>query len=188
MILPILTYPDPRLRVVCTPVTNFGEPLKELAQDMLETMYQANGIGLAAPQVGITLRFLVVDCRPKKDEASQSDTEERLEVEKNIFPLFMANPKITAKYGKIMFEEGCLSVPCFYEPVERAARIKLVYQDLEGNPQELKADGLLAVVIQHEVDHINGTLFIDRIGFAQASKIKKELKNWVPKKKLKKRF
>ncbi len=186
MILPILTYPDPRLREVSTPVTKFGEPLKKLAQDMLETMYQAKGIGLAAPQVGITQRFLVIDCRPK-DEKGRYDIKEQTELEKkNTQPLFIANPQIVAKQGKTTFEEGCLSVPSFYETVERAAWIELEYQDLEGKPQKLQTDGLLAVVIQHEMDHLEGTLFIDRISFVQASKIKRQIEKFGYCKKIKK--
>jgi len=186
MILPILTYPDPRLREVSVALKpeEFGPKLKTLADNMLETMYHAKGIGLAAPQVGVTKRFLVIDCRPK-DEKGRYDIKEQSELERQISqPLFIANPKITAKKGKTTFDEGCLSVPSFYETVERAQWIELEYQDLEGRAQKLQTDGLLAIVIQHEMDHLEGTLFIDRISFASAQRIKKQIeKHGYPSKK-----
>ena len=186
MILPILTYPNPQLREVSEALKpgEFGPDLKKLADNMLETMYHSKGIGLAAPQVGVTKRFLVIDCRPK-DEKGRYDIKEQTEWEKQITqPLFIANPKIISKKGKVTFEEGCLSVPSFYETVERAAWIELEYQDLEGQTQTLQTDGLLAIVVQHEMDHLEGTLFIDRISFTSAQRIKKQIeKNGYPNKK-----
>lgn len=178
MILKILQYPDPRLREVSTPVVNFDTELKTLAQNMLETMYEARGIGLAAPQVAQTLRFLVIDCRPK-DEAGRYDIQEQTELERKIpQPLFICNPKIINKKGATTYDEGCLSVPSFYETVERADWIELEYQDLDGTICHLETDGLLAIVIQHEMDHLEGTLFIDRISFTSSQKIKKQIEKF----------
>lgn len=178
MVLKILHYPDPRLREVSKPVDTFGEPLKTLAQNMLETMYDSKGIGLAAPQVAELQRFLVIDCRPKDDEG-RYDIKEMTELERQVpQPLFIANPKIVAKRGKTTYDEGCLSVPSFFETVERAEWIELEYQDLDGNTLRLQTDGLLAIVIQHEMDHLEGTLFIDRISFTQSQKIKKQIEKF----------
>lgn len=180
MLKPILTYPDPRLRQVSQALgpEDFGPGLKELAQDMLETMYHAKGIGLAAIQVGVPKRFLVIDCRPKEDKG-RYDIQEQTALEMKINqPLFIANPKILAKEGKTTFEEGCLSVPSFYETVERALWIELEYQDLDGQTQRLQTDGLLAIVIQHEMDHLEGTLFIDRISFSSSQRIKKQIEKY----------
>ncbi|MCS6837882.1 MAG: peptide deformylase [Bdellovibrionaceae bacterium] len=178
MLLQILTYPDPRLREIALPVKQFGDPLKKLAEDMLETMYHAKGIGLAAPQVGRLERFLVIDCRPK-NEHGRYEIKEMTELEQKITqPLFMANPSIVERRGKTTFEEGCLSVPTYYETVERAQWVRVRYQDLEGQEQMLETDGLLAIVIQHEMDHLEGTLFIDRISFAASQKIKSQIQKY----------
>jgi len=175
MILEILKYPDPRLREKSQPVTDFGPKLKKLAEDMLETMYAESGIGLAAPQVGELLNMLVIDCRPK--ENGRYTIEEMTELEQNIEqPLVIINPKIVGHKGKTTFDEGCLSVPSFYETVERHDYIELEYQDVTGAKKILKTDGLLAIVIQHEMDHLEGTLFIDRISFVKSNKIKNQIK------------
>jgi len=176
MILEILKYPDPRLRETSKPVTQFGPGLAKLAQDMLETMYDAQGIGLAAPQVGELKNMLVIDCRPK-DKKGRYEVEEQSELEAVIDqPLVIINPKIVGKKGKTTFDEGCLSVPSFYETVERALEIELEYQDVTGTKKRLKTDGLLAIVIQHEMDHLDGTLFIDHISFVKSNKIKNQIK------------
>jgi peptide deformylase len=178
MILKILHYPDPRLREVSRPVEVFDQALKALAENMLETMYDARGIGLAAPQVAELKRLLVIDCRPK-DESGRYDIKEQTELEKKITqPLFICNPKILKKEGKTKYDEGCLSVPSFYETVERAKWIELEYQDLEGKVCRLETDGLLAIVIQHEMDHLDGTLFIDRISFTSSQRIKKQIEKF----------
>lgn len=178
MILKILHYPDPRLREVAQPVVNFNSELKTLAKNMLETMYDARGIGLAAPQVGQLTRLLVIDCRPK-DEQGRYSIEDQSELEIAITqPLVVCNPKIIKKKGKTTYDEGCLSVPSFYETVERADWIELEYQDLQGQTQRLQTDGLLAIVIQHEMDHLEGTLFIDRISFTHSSRIKKQIEKF----------
>jgi len=176
MILEILTYPDPRLREPSKPVTEFGPELKRLADNMLETMYNAHGIGLAAPQVAELKQMLVIDCR-SRDKEGRYEIEEQSEIEAQVGqPLIILNPKILVGKGKKTFDEGCLSVPSFYETVERSDYIELEYQDLDGNKKILKTDGLLAVVIQHEMDHLEGTLFIDRISFLKSNKIKNSIK------------
>jgi len=178
MILKILHYPDPRLREISKPVVEFDQKLKKLAEDMLETMYDAKGIGLAAPQVAELKRLLVIDCRPK-DESGRYDIKEQTELEKKITqPLIICNPKITKKRGKTTYDEGCLSVPSFYETVERANWIELEYQDLTGAQCKIETDGLLAIVIQHEMDHLEGTLFIDRISFTSSQKIKRQIEKF----------
>jgi len=172
----ILTFPDPRLREVSQVVQNFGSELKLLADDMLETMYASKGIGLAAPQIGEFQRFVVVDTRPK-DEKGRYNYEEMTELEKTITqPLLLVNPEVITQKGKTTFDEGCLSVPSFYETVERAEVIELKYQDLYGKENRLKVDGLLAICIQHEIDHLQGQLFIDRISFIKSNKIKNQIK------------
>lgn len=176
MILPILKFPDPRLHERSEVITSFDAELKKLADDMLETMYAEKGIGLAAAQVGVLKRMLVIDCRPK-DEQGNLVPEEMTELEQKVTqPLIVCNPRIVTAEGKTTYDEGCLSVPTFYSTVERALQVELEYEDLAGHTQRLKTDGLLAIVIQHEMDHLDGTLFIDRISFVRANKIKAQIK------------
>ncbi len=175
--LKILTYPDPRLKEVSLPVENFGAEMEILANDMLETMYDAHGIGLAAPQVGQLKRFLVLDTRPKDEKGRRYQYDEMTELEQKVEqPLFIANPRIVKGEGKQTFDEGCLSVPGFYETVERFNYIELEYEDVNGKTQMIKTDGLLAVCLQHEMDHLDGKLFIDRISFVKSNKIKGQIK------------
>jgi peptide deformylase len=151
----IIILPDPRLRLVSEPVTEIDAELRQLVEDMFETMYAAPGIGLAAIQVAVPRRVVTLDLA-KKDEPPQ----------KQVF----INPEITwVSEEKGVYEEGCLSIPEYYEEVERPARVKVKFLDLEGKPQEIEADGLLATCIQHEIDHTNGVLFIDHI-----SKLKRD--------------
>lgn len=146
-------HPDPRLKKVCTDVTDVGpvdDDLRALAEDMLETMYDAPGIGLAAPQVGITKRMLVMDC------VKEDDAEPR--------PLVLINPVITRVSDALnVYEEGCLSIPEHFADVERPAEVEVTWTDLEGVTQSEAFDGLWATCVQHEVDHLNGVLFIDHI-------------------------
>jgi peptide deformylase len=178
MILEVLKYPDPRLREVSKPVTEFNQSLAQLASDMLETMYQENGVGLAAPQVGHLLRMLVVDTRPRdtggRYEENQMQPLEAL-VEQ---PLVIINPQIVQADGSTTYDEGCLSVPSFYETVERRKVIHLKYNDVTGKECLLQADGLLSICIQHEMDHLEGTLFIDHLSFIKSSKIKNHIKKF----------
>jgi len=169
MIMEILTYPDPRLAKVSSPVTEFGPELKKLCADMLETMYHAPGVGLAAPQVNVHRQIVVIDI-------DYDSSEDEPPVLTNQNPLILINPKIVEKVGEQIFKEGCLSVPGEYEEVERAEFVTVEYQDIEGNPQRLEAEGYLAVAIQHELDHLEGRLFIDRLSFVKSRSIKRKLK------------
>ena len=151
----ILILPDKRLRLVSKPVAKIDSATRKLVDDMLETMYAAPGIGLAAIQVGEPKRIVTLDLA-KKDEPQQ--------------PQVFINPELLWKSEELRsHEEGCLSIPEYYEEVERPAEIRLKYLDLVGKPQELEAEGLLATALQHEIDHLNGVLFIDHI-----SKLKRD--------------
>ncbi|NUM87868.1 MAG: peptide deformylase [Bdellovibrionales bacterium] len=167
-VLPILTFPDPRLERKCAPVTEFGDPLRAECQNMLDTMYDAPGIGLAAPQVNIHKNIVVIDIEYEMSE----DNPPQL-TGKN--PLIFVNPRIVRKEGEQLYKEGCLSVPGTYEEVERAARVTLEYQDTDGQAHTLEADGLLAVAIQHELDHLDGRLFIDRLSFVKRKSVKRRI-------------
>ncbi len=145
-ILSILTLPDQRLKTIAKPITVFDQALETLAEDMLETMYLAPGIGLAATQVDQHIQLVVLD-------VSESNNES----------LVMVNPEITEKNGIQSHEEGCLSVPGIYASVKRAEQIVVKYQDLQGKSQQLEATGLLAVCIQHELDHLQGIVFLDHL-------------------------
>ncbi|MBL7543198.1 MAG: peptide deformylase [Bdellovibrionaceae bacterium] len=184
-VLEILTYPNPRLREVSAPIEIFDEKLKKLTEDMIETMYAAHGIGLAAPQVGVLQRVVVIDTRPKNEDGRRYDNDEMAELEKAIpQPLVLINPKIVKGVGSTTFDEGCLSVPSFYETVERKEVIEVETYDLKGNKYSFKTDGLLAICIQHELDHLEGKLFIDRISFLKSKKIKGQIqKHGYPEKK-----
>lgn len=147
-LLDILLAPDPRLTARCEPVPGFDRTLDRLLDDMLETMYAAPGIGLAAPQVGVLQRFFVVD-------VGEEDARK---------PLFIINPEIVEKSEtKSVGEEGCLSLPKQFGDVERADRIRLRYQDRQGEHRDLEADGMLARCVQHEMDHLDGILFVDHL-------------------------
>jgi peptide deformylase len=153
-LMPILTLPDNRLRLASAPVSGVDGDVRTLLDDMLETMYDAPGIGLAAIQVGVAKRVVVVD-------VAKREGEEKEEV-KN--PIFLINPEIVkASDERSVYEEGCLSIPDYYAEVERPARVRMRYLDRAGAMQEMDADGLLATCIQHEIDHLDGVLFIDHL-------------------------
>jgi len=168
-LLEILTYPDPRLAVKCDDVTEFGAPLKKLCEDMLETMYYAPGVGLAAPQVGVTKNLVVIDI-------DYESSEDEPPVLSNQNPMILVNPKIVEREGEQYFKEGCLSVPGESEEVLRALKVKVEYQDTDGKAHTLEAEGYLAVAVQHELDHLDGRLFIDRLSFVKTKTIKRRLK------------
>lgn len=175
--LEILTYPNPLLREISEPVKTFNPELKQLAKDMLETMYDSNGIGLAAPQVGKLIRMLVVDTRPKDAKSGRYEYDDLSELEKKVKqPLVLINPEVIKGEGSTTFDEGCLSVPSFFETVERFEKIELKAFDVEGKEIRLHVDGLLAICIQHEMDHLEGTLFIDHISFTKSNRIKNQIK------------
>jgi len=156
--LTILEFPDPRLRTKATPVDVVDDSLRLIIADMFETMYAAPGIGLAATQVNFHKRLLVAD-------VSSDQTE----------PYAFINPVIVEKDGVIASDEGCLSVPGYYEEVERAEHIRLRYLDQQGEEQQMEAEGLLAICIQHEIDHLDGKLFVDYLSEAKRQRIRKKL-------------
>jgi peptide deformylase len=144
----ILIHPDPRLKTVCDPVPEIGAELRKLADDMLQTMYDAPGVGLAAPQVGETCRLIVLDCVKEEGAAPQ--------------PTVMFNPAVTWESETLnTYEEGCLSIPEQYADVTRPAEVRVSWQDIDGKAHEEQFDGLWATCVQHEIDHLNGRLFID---------------------------
>ena len=176
MILEILKYPDPRLRKKGLPVVAVDAEMTQLAADMLETMYDSSGIGLAAPQVGKIVRLLVVDTRPKDDDGVVLP-DEMTELEREITqPLAVFNPEIIRKENKTSYDEGCLSVPGFYETVERAEYVEVKCLGLDGVEIVLKTDGLLSICLQHEMDHLDGKLFIDRLSVIKSTRIKSRIK------------
>ena len=157
-VLEILKFPDPRLRTIAKPVDDFGKNLKTLSQDMLDTMYQAPGIGLAATQVNVHIQLIVVDISQTKDE-----------------PVILVNPELELSGEILEAEEGCLSLPGIYEKVSRRTTAKVFGQDIEGNDINFTSEGLLAVCIQHEVDHLHGKVFVDYISNLKRSRIKRKL-------------
>ena len=157
--LPILHYPDPRLRTKAKPVEVVDDTVRTLINDLLETMYEAAGIGLAATQVNVHRRVLVVDVSEHRDE-----------------PKVFVNPVIEQAEGEQERDEGCLSVPGFFEPVKRAERIRVNALNADGEPFALEAEGLLAVCIQHECDHLDGKLFVDYISNLKRQRIKSKLR------------
>lgn len=162
-IKPILLHPDPRLKKRCEPVSEIDDGVRTLMRDMLETMYEAPGVGLAAPQVGVLKRILVMDVVKDEDAPHQ--------------PYMMANPEVIwASEERNVYEEGCLSIPDEFADVERPARVKVAYTDENGAAQEIDCDGLLATCVQHEIDHLDGKLFIDYLGPVKRSMITGRMK------------
>ena len=156
----IITLPDPKLRLISKPIERVDDPLRKLLDDMVDTMHEAPGIGLAAIQIAEPLRMLVVDLAKKDEPAS---------------PLFFINPEIVwSADDRSVYEEGCLSIPEYYEEVERPARVRARFVDREGKPQEILAEGLLATVLQHEIDHLDGVLFIDHISKLKRDRVTKK--------------
>lgn len=160
--LAIYTYPEPVLLQKSKPVVKFDQELKTTVFNMLYTMYHAPGIGLAAPQVGINQRFFVVDVDFEREEKENEDGSKEI-VFTNLNPQVFINPTFSKPEGKILFKEGCLSVPDIYEEVQRCEKIVVDYQDLDGNKHTLEADDILAICLQHENDHLDGIVFIDRL-------------------------
>jgi peptide deformylase len=155
-IKPLIILPDPKLRLVSKPVERIDDELRKFAGDMLDTMYDAPGIGLAAIQVGEPIRMLVIDLAKEGEPKA---------------PQIFVNPEIVGMSDdRSLYEEGCLSIPDYYAEVERPARVRVKYIDLDGKPQEVEANGVLATCLQHEIDHLNGVLFIDHI-----SKLKRDM-------------
>ena len=157
-ILNVLHFPDPRLRDKAKPVTEVDGTIKRLVDDMFETMYDAPGIGLAATQVNIAKRVVVIDVSEDKEQ-----------------PLALINPEIIERDGTEVYEEGCLSVPGIYDKVTRAEKVKVKALNREGEAFELEAEGLLAICIQHEIDHLDGKLFVDYLSPLKRERIRKKL-------------
>jgi peptide deformylase len=157
-LLNILHFPDPRLRTKAQPVQEVDDAIRRQIRDMFETMYAAPGIGLAATQVDFHQRIIVIDI--SEDKSS---------------PLILINPEILRMEGEQQYDEGCLSVPGFYEPVDRAAQIRIRALNEQGQSFEMDADGLLAVCIQHEIDHLDGKLFVDYLSEMKRTRIRKKL-------------
>ncbi len=157
-LLPILRFPDPRLKTVAAPVTDIDDDIRRLARDMAETMYEAPGIGLAATQVDVHKQLIVIDISEAHDEL-----------------MVLINPELIESDGSQVCEEGCLSVPGIYDKVERAEHVIVRYLDLDGKTQTVSAEGLLAVCLQHEMDHLKGQVFVDHLSLLKQTRIKAKL-------------
>lgn len=157
-LLPILRFPDPRLKKVASTVEKIDDGIRRLARDMAETMYEAPGIGLAATQVDVHKRVIVIDTSEEKNRL-----------------LVLVNPEILARDGVQVCEEGCLSVPGIYDKVERAGHVVVRYLDLDGKTQTIEAEGLLAVCLQHEIDHLQGQVFVEHLSQLKQTRIKAKL-------------
>jgi peptide deformylase len=170
-VLDLVLYPDARLSQMCEPVAEVNEEIQALVDDMVETMYDAGGVGLAAPQIGKNLRITVMDCSDRdedKEEASEPDLR------------VLINPEITHREGKLTWEEGCLSIPGVYDKVKRAAKIRVKALDRDGNPYEFEAEELLAVCVQHEIDHLDGVLFLDHLSRLRRRLAERSYKRTLP--------
>jgi peptide deformylase len=172
--LPIYTYPDPVLSTKAVPVQDFNRNLEDLVRNMLFTMYHAPGIGLAAPQVGVSQRLFVLDVDYDREVVTNSAGKDEVRMS-NFNPLILVNPIITATSGSTTYEEGCLSVPGVYEEVKRYKSIHVKYQNLKGENLELEADDLLSICIQHENDHLEGVVFIERLSNLKKNFYKKKM-------------
>ena len=161
----LVYHPDPRLKKLCTPISDITDALRQLADDMLETMYAAPGIGLAAPQIGVLSRVIVMDCE-KDDDADPN-------------PIIMFNPEIVAHSEETnVYEEGCLSIPEHYAEVTRPKEVEVAWIDRNGAIQKRGFDGLWATCVQHEIDHLNGKLFIDYIGVMKRQLITRKMQKF----------
>ena len=162
-LLPILSFPDPRLRTIAQPVKEVTDDIRQLAADMFETMYEAPGIGLAATQVDHHIQLIVMDLSEDKNQ-----------------PMVFINPKVTPlTEDKLPYEEGCLSVPQIYDKVERPSRVKIEALNLDGEKFEIEAEDLLAVCIQHEMDHLNGKLFVDYLSPLKRQRAREKVEKFV---------
>ena len=161
MVREILIWPDPILKQKARPVAKVDDKVRALVKDMFETMYAAEGVGLAAPQVGVLQRVIVLDTSPSQEGAK---------------PLAMINPEIIGMEGETTYEEGCLSIPGESEEVDRAARVTVKYLDVDGQEQSLACDALLAIAVQHEVDHLDGIVYVDHVSTLKRELIRKRMK------------
>jgi len=168
MIREIVVYPDKRLKLISKEVTSFDGALHDLLDDMYDTMVAKNGVGLAAIQVGVDLRVLIINIPLEGKEGVHDQPKENT--------LEMINPKIVEADGKKKFQEGCLSIPGVYEDIERAKHVKVVYFDREGKEHTIEDDDFLAIAMQHEMDHLEGKVFIEKLSFTKRKKFEKEWK------------
>jgi peptide deformylase len=164
MVREIVIYPDKRLKLLSKEVEEFNGALHDLLDDMFDTMKQSNGVGLAAIQVGVDKRVLIINEPNEDDEQLKENTLE------------MINPVIIEKSGSTKYQEGCLSVPGFYEDIERHKYVKVEYVDRNGNPQTIESDEFLAIAIQHEMDHLDGKVFVEKLSFTKRKRFEKEWK------------
>lgn len=169
-LLNIVLYPDPVLKTLAKPVEIFNDEIKFLCQNMLKTMYNAPGIGLAAPQIGLSHRIFVLDVDYDR-EALENDTYEI----KNLNPIVFINPALEDLEGETTYQEGCLSIPGIFDDVKRAKTLKVKYQDENGNHHSMPADDLLSICIQHENDHLDGVLFIEKLSNLKFNLYKKKM-------------
>lgn len=161
MVREILIWPHPTLKQKARPVAKVDDSVRTLIQDMFETMYAAEGVGLAAPQVGVLQRIIVLDTRPRQPESQ---------------PVAMINPEIISLEGKTTYTEGCLSIPGEAEDIDRAAVVTVKFLDPQGQEQTLRCDGLLAIAVQHESDHLEGTVFVDHLSSLKRELVRKRMK------------
>jgi len=161
MVREILIWPDPVLKKKASSVARVDDSIRTLVNDMFETMYAADGVGLAAPQIGVLKNVIVLDTTPRQPESK---------------PVAMINPEIVSTEGRTVYTEGCLSIPGEAEDVERAAKVTVRFLDPDGKQQTLEAEGLLAVAIQHETDHLLGTMFVDHLSSLKREMIRKRMK------------
>lgn len=161
MVREILVWPHPTLKKKAEPVTVVDDGVRQLIKDLFESMYAADGVGLAAPQIGVLKNVIVLDTTPRQPEAK---------------PLAMVNPEILTYEGKIEYKEGCLSIPGEAEEVDRAAKVTVRYLDEQGAEQTIACEGLLAIAVQHETDHLKGTMFVDHISSLKRELIRKRMK------------
>jgi len=164
MIRPIVVYPDKRLKLISKSVTSFDSTLHKLLDDMYDTMCSKNGVGLASIQIGVDSRVLIINIPDEDDTQAKENTLE------------IINPIIVEKDGSEIFQEGCLSVPGVYEDIERAKHIKVEFQDRFGNNKTIESDDFLAIALQHEIDHLDGKVFIEKLSFIKRKKFEKEWK------------
>jgi len=169
MIREIVVYPDKRLKLISKPVTEFDTTLHTLLDDMYDTMRSRNGVGLAAIQIGVDVRALIINIPLEDEENEQHDQPKENTLE-------MINPVIVAEDGHEKFQEGCLSIPGVYEDVERAKHVKVEYYDRDGKKQTIEDDGFLAIAMQHEMDHLEGKVFIEKLSYIKRKKFEKEWK------------
>lgn len=179
-VLEILKFPDPRLRKKCTPINQMTPELLQLADDMLETMYTLNGLGLSAIQVNHFVRLLTADTSSlAKAENKRYEKTELGKYEKIIQqPVVLFNPEIISQTGKVIFKEGCLSFPSYYADIQRAAYVEVQGINPSGKKITIKTDGVLAICIQHEIDHLNGKLFIDHLSPVKANQLRAQIKKY----------